>query len=93
MNPRVVVAGHKNPANGDDPHHIEATRTYIRDFNRLKAPMYVRALSPEEQAGLEAGLRSSDAFTLRCSQILLASRQVLFLPGNSLRIRQQCCFW
>ena len=35
LNPRVVVAGHKNPANGDDPHHIEATRTYIRDFNRL----------------------------------------------------------
>jgi|SRR5216684_5250715 len=39
----------------------------------MKAPMYVRALSPEEQAGLEAGLRSSDAFTLRRSQILLAS--------------------
>jgi glyoxylase-like metal-dependent hydrolase (beta-lactamase superfamily II) len=35
LNPRIVVAGHKNPANGDDPHHIEATRTYIRDFNRL----------------------------------------------------------
>ena len=35
--------------------------------------MYVRALRPEEQAGLEAGLRSSDAFTLRRSQILLAS--------------------
>src|SRR5215471_8354936 len=39
----------------------------------MKAPMYVRALSPEEQAGIEAGLRSSDAFTLRRSQILLAS--------------------
>jgi transposase len=39
----------------------------------MKAPMYVRALSPEEQARLEAGLRSSDAFTLRRSQILLAS--------------------
>lgn len=35
--------------------------------------MYVRALSPAEQAGVEAGLRSSDAFTLRRSQILLAS--------------------
>ncbi len=35
LNPRIVVAGHKNPANGDDPHHIEATRTYLRDFNRL----------------------------------------------------------
>jgi transposase len=39
----------------------------------MKAPMYVRALSPVEQAGIEAGLRSSDAFTLRRSQILLAS--------------------
>src|SRR5262252_7784596 len=39
----------------------------------MKAPMYVRALSPEERAGLEAGLRSSNAFTLRRSQILLAS--------------------
>ena len=35
--------------------------------------MYVRALSPAEQAGLEAGLRSPNAFTLRRSQILLAS--------------------
>lgn len=39
----------------------------------MKAPMYVRALSPAEQAGIEAGLRSSDAFPLRRSQILLAS--------------------
>jgi predicted ArsR family transcriptional regulator len=35
--------------------------------------MYVRALSPAERAGIEAGLRASDAFTLRRSQILLAS--------------------
>src|SRR5438874_11452449 len=35
--------------------------------------MYIRALSPVEQAGIEAGLRSSNAFTLRRSQILLAS--------------------
>ncbi len=35
LNPRAVVVGHKNPANGDDPHHIEATRAYLRDFNRL----------------------------------------------------------
>src|SRR5437879_920249 len=39
----------------------------------MKAPMYVRALSPAEQETIEAGLRSSDAFTLRRSQILLAS--------------------
>jgi hypothetical protein len=35
--------------------------------------MYVRALTPEECQALEAGLRSSDAFTLRHCQILLAS--------------------
>jgi len=35
--------------------------------------MYVQALNPDEQAGIEAGLRSSNAFTLRRSQILLAS--------------------
>jgi transposase len=39
----------------------------------MKAPIYVRALSPVEQAGIEAGLHSSNAFTLRRSQILLAS--------------------
>src|SRR5437879_1650356 len=39
----------------------------------MKSPMYIRALSPEERMALEAGLRSSDAFTLRRSQILLAS--------------------
>lgn len=39
----------------------------------MKAPIYVRALKPEEQEGVEGGLRSSDAFTLRRSQILLAS--------------------
>ena len=37
--------------------------------------MYVRALSPVEQAGLEAGLRSPTAFTLRRSQIVLASHR------------------
>jgi transposase len=35
--------------------------------------MYIRALSPAEQAGIEAGLHSSNAFSLRRSQILLAS--------------------
>ena len=35
--------------------------------------MYVRALSQAEQTRIEAGLRSSNAFTLRRSQILLAS--------------------
>jgi transposase len=39
----------------------------------MKQPLYVRALTPEERRAIEAGLRSSDAFTLRRSQILLAS--------------------
>jgi transposase len=37
--------------------------------------MYIRAVSPAEQAGLEAGLRSPHAFTLRRSQMLLASHR------------------
>jgi transposase len=39
----------------------------------MKPPIYIRPLSPEEHQHLEAGLRSSDAFTLRRCQILLAS--------------------
>jgi glyoxylase-like metal-dependent hydrolase (beta-lactamase superfamily II) len=35
LNPRAVVAGHKNPAHADGPEHSAATRQYIRDFNRL----------------------------------------------------------
>jgi len=35
--------------------------------------MYVRALCPAERAGIEAGLRSSNAFSLRRSQIVVAS--------------------
>ncbi len=38
-----------------------------------RPPMFVRELTPEEQTRLEAGLRAPDAFTLRRSQILLAS--------------------
>ena len=39
----------------------------------MKPPISVRPLSPEERQHLEAGLRSSDAFTLRRCQIVLAS--------------------
>src|SRR5437016_3158535 len=39
----------------------------------MKPPMYVRELTAEEKTRLEGGLRSSDAFTMRRSQILLAS--------------------
>jgi transposase len=39
----------------------------------MKAPLFVRTLTDEEQQVLAAGLRSSDAFTMRRCQILLAS--------------------
>src|SRR3954447_7795448 len=39
----------------------------------MKPPIFVRALSKDERKGLEAGLRSKGAFTLRRSQMLLAS--------------------
>jgi Winged helix-turn helix len=39
----------------------------------MKLPMSLRPLTSEERQGLEAGLRSSEAFTLRRCQILLAS--------------------
>jgi transposase len=39
----------------------------------MKEPIFVRPLSDAERKSLEAGLRSSDAFTLRRCQILLAS--------------------
>lgn len=35
LKPTTVVAGHKIPDGDDSPRHIEATRKYIRDFNRL----------------------------------------------------------
>jgi transposase len=38
-----------------------------------RAPLFVRPPTEEERRGLEAGLRSRDAFTLRRAQILLAS--------------------
>ena len=39
----------------------------------MKPPIFVRTLSKDERERLEAGLRSKDAFTLRRSQMLLAS--------------------
>jgi DNA-binding CsgD family transcriptional regulator len=39
----------------------------------MKPPIFVRPLSDAERESLEAGLRSSQAFTLRRCQILLAS--------------------
>jgi glyoxylase-like metal-dependent hydrolase (beta-lactamase superfamily II) len=37
LKPKAVVAGHKVPANEDDPGIIAETRQYLRDFNRLNA--------------------------------------------------------
>jgi transposase len=39
----------------------------------MKPPIYVRPVSADEQQQLKAGLRSSDAFTVRRCQVLLAS--------------------
>ena len=39
----------------------------------MKPPLYVRPLTDDEREALKAGLRSTDPFTLRRSQILLAS--------------------
>ena len=39
----------------------------------MKPPLFVRVLTSEEEQALALGLRSTDAFTLRRSQILLAS--------------------
>lgn len=39
----------------------------------MKAPLFVRPLTDAERRQVEAGLRSSDAFVLRRSQIVLAS--------------------
>jgi transposase len=39
----------------------------------MQAPLFVRPPTEEEQQALAAGLRSADAFTLRRSQIVLAS--------------------
>ncbi len=39
----------------------------------MKAPIFIRPLTEDEQCQIQAGLRSSDAFVLRRCQILLAS--------------------
>ena len=47
----------------------------------MKAQIFVRDLSEEEQQSLWAGLRSSDAFVLRRCQILLASARGETVPS------------
>jgi transposase len=41
----------------------------------MKPPLYIRHVTDDERAALEAGLRSSEAFTVRRCQILLASAE------------------
>src|SRR5262245_51441723 len=43
----------------------------------MPPPLFVRPLEPEERQGLEAGLRSSDAFVVRRCQCLLKSAEGL----------------
>src|SRR5215203_4497824 len=46
----------------------------------MKTPLFVRSFSDEEREALQASLRSKDAFTLRRSQILLASSRGEYAP-------------
>ena len=41
----------------------------------MKPPLYIRHVTDDERAALEAGLRSHEAFTVRRCQILLASAE------------------
>lgn len=43
--------------------------------SHMRPPVFVRDVSPEEETTLGAGLRSSNSFTLRRCQIILASRK------------------
>jgi transposase len=47
----------------------------------MQAPLFVRPLTDAEREALEAGLRSSRAFTLRRAQILLASARGEHTPA------------
>ncbi len=46
----------------------------------MRPPIFVRPLTDDERAQVEAGLRSSEAFTLRRCQILLASDRGEWVP-------------
>ncbi len=51
----------------------------------MKTPIFIRTISKDERKELEAGLRSKDTFTLRRSQMLLASSrrdEVPQIAGN-----------
>ena len=46
----------------------------------MRPPIFVRRLTDAERATVKAGLRSFDAFTLRRSQIVLASADRVLIP-------------
>src|SRR5215203_5956393 len=46
----------------------------------MKTPIFVRSFSDEEREALQASLRSKNAFTLRRSQMLLASSRGQYVP-------------
>jgi transposase len=52
----------------------------------MKTPIFVRCLSEEERESLETGLRSKDAFTMRRSQIILASSRGERAPKIALNL-------
>ncbi len=52
----------------------------------MRRPVFVRPLTDEERQGLEAGLRSSEAFVLRRCQILLASARGEWVPKIALSL-------
>src|SRR3954469_25547407 len=54
----------------------------------MKPPLFVRPSSPEESQALRDGLRSPSAFTLRRSQVLLASAEGL--KPSQIRARLGC---
>jgi transposase len=56
-------------------------------------PLRVRDITPEERRGIEQGVRSASAFTVRRSQILLMSADEGLKPreiGERLRCSDQC---
>lgn len=53
----------------------------------MRQPIFVRPFTEEEHQWIEAGLRSSDAFVLRRSQILLASARGERVPSIALALR------
>src|SRR3954465_7200082 len=52
----------------------------------MKTPIFVRSLSEEERESLEKGLRSKDTFTMRRSQMLLASSRGERAPKMALNL-------